>query len=180
MFYYTINEVTKLEILQEKHGDALFALTESGREYLSEWMPWAPDIKGAEDTKAFIRSTLKAFGNQGSLSCAIIYKEEVAGVIGFHEIDYRNKKTSMGYWLGEGFQGKGIMTEASRAFVQYAFNEIGLNRLEIRAGVENKKSRAVPERLGFMYEGTQRQVEVVNGRFIDHALYAILKEDWKG
>ncbi|WP_026688998.1 GNAT family N-acetyltransferase [Alteribacter aurantiacus] len=179
MFYHIINEQTKLEILQEKHGEALFHLTDEGRVYLSEWMPWAPNTKTVEDTKTFIRSTMKSFGEQRSLTCAILYQDEVAGTIAFHDIDYANKKTSLGYWLGEKYQGKGLITSSARALTTYAFHTIGLNRLEIRAGVHNKKSRAVAERLGFTYEGTVRQAEFIRDHYIDHAIYGILKEEWK-
>ena len=55
-----------------------------------------------------------------------------------------------------------------------------LNRVEIRAAPENRRSRAIPERLGFTEEGTLRQAERVGERYLDSAVYAMLAEDWKG
>ncbi|PYZ98908.1 RimJ/RimL family protein N-acetyltransferase [Alteribacter lacisalsi] len=179
MFYREINEHTKLEILQDKHTEGLYQLTEEGRDYLSHWMPWAPAIKTADDTKGYIRSTLKEFAEGRSLACAILYKGEVAGTAAYHVIDYGNRKTSIGYWLGENYQGKGLMTVAVRELVNYAFEELGLNRIEIKAGVENSKSRAIAERLGFELEGIQRESEIVAGRFVDHAAYSLLKSKWE-
>jgi ribosomal-protein-serine acetyltransferase len=53
-------------------------------------------------------------------------------------------------------------------------------RVEIRAAPENARSRAIPERLGFTQEGTLRQVERVDDRYLDNVVYAMLAEDWKG
>ena len=63
--------------------------------------------------------------------------------------------------------------------VDYLFSVMKLNRVQINCNVENARSRAVPERLGFQLEGIHRQVEFLNDRFGDWAVYAMLNEDWK-
>jgi hypothetical protein len=68
---------------------------------------------------------------------------------------------------------------ATGALVDHAFGVWKLNRVEIRAGVENKRSRAIPERLGFTQEGVLRQAERVGDRFVDHVMYSILADEWK-
>ncbi len=85
----------------------------------------------------------------------------------------------MGYWLAKQAQGKGLMTKCCRTLVNYAFDDLKLNRVQINCNVENTKSRAVPERLNFKLEGIHRQVEFLNGEFRDWAVYATLKEEWK-
>jgi ribosomal-protein-serine acetyltransferase len=82
-------------------------------------------------------------------SVLILYEGEIAGTIGFNQLNKANRIGVIGYWLGDKFQGKGIMTRAFKAFINYGFKELGLNRIEVRVAVENKKSRALPERLGF-------------------------------
>lgn len=57
-----------------------------------------------------------------------------------------------------------------------AFREYGLNRMEIRAAVDNRKSRAIPDRLGFTQEGTCRQAEWIVDHYVDHVVYGLLKE----
>jgi RimJ/RimL family protein N-acetyltransferase len=99
-----------------------------------------------EVTYGSIRNTiilLKSF--LCSISCLNLV---AAGVIGFHKIDWNNKTTSLGYWLGKGYEGSGLMTKSVRACVNHNIVELDLNRVEIRAAEENTKS-AIPERLNF-------------------------------
>lgn len=70
------------------------------------------------------------------------------------------------------------MTAACQAVVDHALVELKLNRVEIRCGAENARSRAVARRLGFAEEGVARQAEWVAGRAIDLVTYAMLAADW--
>jgi ribosomal-protein-serine acetyltransferase len=101
------------------------------------------------------------------------------GVVGYHGIDWQNRSTTLGYWLGEEYQGKGLMTAVCRALVDHAFEELGLNQVGIACAIENKKSCAIPERLGFRREGVQRQAEWLYDHFVDQALYAALASEWR-
>ena len=60
----------------------------------------------------------------------------------------------------------------------YLFDEVGLHRVEMQCGVENLKSRAVPERLGFKLEGIRRGSHWITNRFVDHAVYGMLSDEW--
>jgi ribosomal-protein-serine acetyltransferase len=136
-------------------------------------------IRTVEDRTNFIRRALKQFAENDGLQAGIWHKGRLAGVVGCHSIDWQNRSTTLGYWLGEGFQGKGIMTEACRAMVNHAFRELGLNRVGIACATENHRSRAIPERLGFRQEGVQRQAEWLYDCFVDRALYAMLASEWR-
>ena len=84
----------------------------------------------------------------------------------------------IGYWLGEEFQGKGIMTAASRILIHYAFDEFQLNRVEIRCAVGNTRSRAIPERLGFIQEGMIGDGEWLYDHYVDLIVYRMLAREW--
>ena len=71
------------------------------------------------------------------------------------------------------------MTRAVAALLRHGFRDLKLNRIEIRAGVRNRRSRAIPERLGFRREGTLRQAERLAERTVDHAVYGLLAEEWR-
>ena len=101
-------------------------------------------------------------------------------MIGYRGIDWRARATSIGYWLGEEFQGRGTMTESVRTLADHAIRIWELNRVEIRAAVENWRSRRIPERLGFREEGTLREAERVGDRALDSVVYSMLAQDWRG
>jgi ribosomal-protein-serine acetyltransferase len=103
----------------------------------------------------------------------------LAGVVTFDYIDWSNRAALIGFWLGKSFQGRGIMTRTCSALVDLAFNQLGLNRVEISCAVENKRCRLVPERLGFENEGISRQREWLYDHFVDTVSYSMLASDWK-
>jgi ribosomal-protein-serine acetyltransferase len=70
------------------------------------------------------------------------------------------------------------MTRAVAALVDYAFETFELNRVEVRVAVENQRSRAIPERLGFREEAVFRRSQAVGGRHLDLAIYSTLPEEW--
>ncbi len=97
-----------------------------------------------------------------------------------HNLDQVNRKAEIGYWIAKEFEGKGIITAACRKLITYAFEELELNRVAICAAVGNEKSRAIPERLGFLEEGRARDGLYVNGMHHDLVYYSLLKREWEG
>jgi ribosomal-protein-serine acetyltransferase len=170
---------TRLRLMEESDAEEIYSLIESCRPYLGEWMPWA-DAQTLDGTRQFIRLTRRQFADNNGFQSAIVKDGAIVGVIGFHAVDWVNRVTSIGYWLGADHQGAGTMTEAVRAMVDHAFNAWKLNRVEIRAAPGNARSRAIPERLGFVEEGTLREAERIGDRFLDNVLYATLASSWKG
>ncbi|MCK6441038.1 MAG: GNAT family N-acetyltransferase, partial [Planctomycetes bacterium] len=94
-------------------------------------------------------------------------------------IDWSHKRTEIGYWLDELYQGRGIMTRAVNALMTYGFEELKLNAIRIRCATGNAASRAIPERLGFAHEGTARQWECLYGVYHDSEGYSMLASEWK-
>jgi len=179
MFSYRIDDQLQLTLLQRRHAKELFDVTNRNRTYLRQWLPWVDGTITVDDTSSFIESTMQQFASDNGFQTGITYEGSIVGCIGLHSIDRANRKTSIGYWLSADCQGKGIMTSCCRAMIDYAFNELQLNRVEIRAAEWNRKSRAIPERLGFIKEGIVRQEEWLYDHFVDHVVYGMLAEDWK-
>jgi ribosomal-protein-serine acetyltransferase len=168
-----------LRLLEESDAEELFALIDANRAHLEPWMPWVPNERSAEDVLSFIRLTRRQVADNDGLQTAIVDGEgNIVGMVGVHGVDWRNRKTSIGYWLARDHQGRGTMTHAVRAFVDHAFAAWKLNRVTIEAATDNARSRAIPARLGFVEEGTLRAAERLGERFVDHAVYAMLAADW--
>jgi len=178
MFKLHLTENTHLALLQEHHSDEVFKTVDHNRSHLRKWLPWVDGTKSSADTKEFIKSQLELFAKNSVLVSGIWVQDRYAGTIGFHKIDWTNKRASIGYWLAEEFQGKGIMGRACRTFTDHAFKELRLNKVEIHCATENKRSRAIPERLGFKHEGSIRQAEWLYDYFVDHEVYGMLAKEW--
>lgn len=178
MFHQRIDEHIELRLLELRHAPELFACIDACRAYLREWLPWVDQTQEVADTEVFISDAVEQFADGEAVHVGIWYREVLAGVIGYHRIDLQNRSGEIGYWLGESFQGRGIMTKACRAMVSYGFSERGFNRIEIHCAPINGKSRAIPERLGFRIEGTLRQAERLVEGFVDNVVYGLLASEY--
>ena len=179
MFTWKINEQIELKLLEHRDAEALFKVVDKDRDYLREWLPWVDKTLFVSDYFPVIDMWLKQFADRQGFQAGILYDGEIVGMAGFHGIDSNNGKTSVGYWLSEGWQGKGIMTDVVRALLHYAFEIENLNRVEIRASEANHKSRAIPERLGFKQEGIIRNGEYLYDYYADSVVYGLLKNEWQ-
>lgn len=178
MSIQVVEDGLMIQILEPSHVDDLFQLTDMNREHLRPWMPWVDSTITAQDTEDFIRSTISNNANNAGFTAGIFYHRQLCGVIGFHLPDWRVRHVSMGYWLGKDYEGKGIMTKACQCLINYAFDNWQMNRIEIRADVQNTRSRALVERFGFTQEGILRQIDYINGKYVDHVVYSILASEW--
>jgi ribosomal-protein-serine acetyltransferase len=170
----------RLELLEPRHAEALFRATDENRAHLRQWLPWVDGTTSPADSLAFIHATQQQFAENRGFQTALVTGGEIAGMIGHIGIDWPHRATALGYWLAEKHQGRGFMTLACRVYVDHAFGQLGLNRMEIRAATENRRSRAIPERLGFRLEGVVRDAEWLYDRFVDHAVYGLLAREWQG
>lgn len=177
MLHLELSDLIALRPIREADAEELYAVVDANREYLAPWLPWAAG-ETLEGTRQFIKTAVAQRGNATGEQTAIVAGGAIVGMIGTHAVDRPNLSVELGYWLAEPHQGNGTMTRAVRAYTDEAFAGWGLNRVEIRAAVDNVRSRAVPERLGFLHEGTVRQAERISGRFHDLAIYGMLAADW--
>lgn len=175
---WQLDERLILQQLSGAHAEEMFATIQQHRTYLRQWLPWVDGTKTILDTQQFIAFTEKQFAVSGIVNMAILYDGHVVGTIGTHAINRENRSTSIGYWLAADFQQQGIMTRSVARLVDYLFDTVKLHRIEIRAAVANKGSRAIPERLGFTNEGIAREAEWLYDHFVDHAVYSLLEGEW--
>ncbi len=179
MFERQIQDGVFLRLLEERHAPAAFAAVERDRDYLGRWLPWVAQTTEVDYTANFIKLSLEQFAHNEGLAAGIWCGDELIGTIGTHKIDWLNRRVEIGYWLASRFQGRGTITAACRALIDHAFLEWKLNRVEIHCADGNLKSCAIPERLGFQFEGVLRKAQLVNGAYLDTRVYAMLCQDWK-
>lgn len=166
-------------LLDEGDAGEMFALIDSNRDELRKWLPWVDRTLRLEDSALFIRNALAQHKSCTALHAGIWLGDVMIGVIGYVNIDVNNRRAMIGYWLAKPYRGRGLATRACAAMVDIAFSHLLMNRVEIYCAVDNRRSRAIPERLGFRQEGVLRQREWVNDRFVDLAAYGMLIGEWQ-
>lgn len=178
MFTLKVDQEIELQLFQLHHAVELYNLIDHNRYYLRQWLPWVDAMDSPSQYHSLIPLWLKQFADNQGVNLGIRYRGYLVGGIGLHQIDWRNGQSSIGYYIGQDYQGKGIMTRAVQAMLNYVFLELKLNRVEIRCGANNFKSRAIPERLGFIQEGIIRDAENLYGRYHDLVVYGMLEREW--
>lgn len=175
----TVNEHIKLELTAAHQCTALFRAIDKNRTHLSHFLSWVDLMQTETDSAAYL-SLCENLQKEGKeISFMIFYQNHLVGRIGIHYINQQNKQGAIGYWLTEDAQGKGIIINACKTVISYGFNELGLNRIELKAATGNLKSQSVAQKLNFKKEGILRQAELVNGRFLDLMLFSTLKNEWQ-
>ena len=178
MFTYKVDDEVELRLLNTCHAPTLFALVDANRSYLREWLPWLDSNREEQDSVRFIAWSRHQFAENKDIVAGIWYRGTLVGLVGLHGMTAASHSASIGYWLARDFEGRGIVTRATRAVLDYAFQELQLNRVEIRCAPGNVKSHGVPLRLGFTREGTLRRAERLYDRYEDSIVFATLRTEW--
>jgi ribosomal-protein-serine acetyltransferase len=167
-----------LERIAPSDATVIFEAIESNRAWLAKWLSFLSYTKELKDTRAFIATVAEKREETGNEVYVIWYKGDFAGLIGYLNTDKVNEKTEVGYWLVENLTGKGIATLCTKMLAELAFEKMNMNRVTIRCAVENTPSENVARRLGFRFEGIEREGE----RYIDHffnlKVFSLLKSEW--
>lgn len=159
-------------------AEAIYNTIVLNRVDLRIWLPFVDNLKSVADEQAFLQSILEVPYEQRDPVYILEEGENICGLIGFHFSDRNNHRTEIGYWLTPFYRGYGIMTKAVRYLCCLAIREHGVHRIQIRCATTNLASNAIPQRLGFTYEGTERDGELlVNGKYVDIHIYSILSQE---
>jgi len=155
---------------------ALWEAIEAERTRLGEWMPFVRDAKTIDDERAWLESvTTEPRGLGGG---SLWRGSGLVGGAGLFP-DTFGIAAEIGYWVRSSDEGRGHISRACRSLIRIGFDELDLHRIVIRAGVGNARSRAIPERLGFTYEGIAREEGRGSGGFYDLAVYGLLDREWE-
>ncbi len=179
MFSCELGPDLELRLLRPQHAEELFALIEADRDRLRQWLPWVDETKTATDSLAFIQHSSNDYSRTGAFAAGLFSEGKLAGVIGIHDMNANSQSAELGYWIGSGFEGKGFMTRACKAVVDYLFSDLFIERVVIRAATANLRSRAIPERLGFTHEGIQRCAGLAGIGRHDLEVYSLLRPEWE-
>lgn len=178
MFAFKVDDEIDLELINHNGKEELFRLIDDNREHLRKWLVWVDRRTEPDDFDSIIHSWIQKYADGNGFDAGLRYNGKLVGMLGLHYIDWKNKSTSIGYFLAEEMQGRGIITRAIKALMPYLFHSLNLHRIEIQVAAGNLKSMAVPERLGFFKEGILRDGQWLYDHFEDLITYSLLKTEW--
>lgn len=157
------------------------AVAES-RDHLAPWLPWVNLYKSVDDAREFMIRARAWWMLRRDLIVGIFDLEgrRLLGGSGLHRMDWEIRAFEIGYWIRRTAQGRGYVTEAVQLLTRMAFETLEANRVEIRMDPRNEPSRRVPERLGFVLEGTLRACAPDSGgKPSDRHVYALTRDDYR-
>lgn len=142
---------------------------------LRPWIVWASDDYGRQQAHDWVSTVMSR--HDFELLVLDTEDEGMLGGVGLNRIDPVHRVANLAYWLSPAATGRGIATRVAAELALFGFNELALERIEIRAPVDHERAIATAERLGAVREGRCRRA--VRGRHgqLDAFLYALLPTD---
>jgi len=162
-----------------EHAAMLAALVSQDRAHLDAFLPMVATLSTLEEAMAHLARAAVRAADGEIFEWHLFMGDNLCGSMRVKDIDHGDRKASIGYFLGSRFSGKGIVSSALRAVLEWCFDTLGLNRVELRCATGNAPSIRVAQRLGFVREGLLRQDECLHGAFVDHYAYGLLKTEFR-
>jgi ribosomal-protein-serine acetyltransferase len=180
MFQLAVDDDIALVLAEERHAEVMTDLIVRNQARLARWEPWAEQPATLDSTRAYIRAALEDFlrGRQISTIIAVDGGRRFIGRCGMRINPYASSG-DIGYWIDGEYEGRGITSRSARALVHSVFTELGLSKVELRTSIANQRSRAVADRLGFVYEGVLPAGLRFANRSDDVALYGVTAAQWQ-
>ncbi|WP_234703793.1 GNAT family N-acetyltransferase [Rhodospirillum centenum] len=159
-------------------------LREASREFLTPWEPtWPPDALSRPAFLRRVRRQAVEWREDEGYSFLVFERgtEALVGGIGLSNVRRGVAQMgTMGYWVGRPYARRGYTSEAARLVLGFAFGQLGLHRVEAACLPSNIPSQGVLEKAGFSREGYARGYLRIDGKWADHVLFGILRDDWRG
>lgn len=170
-----------LRLPEARDAQSWVAQISRNQEFLRPWSPAAALRQVNRHGFAARRALWQYDSRQGCAHVFFIFRHEddalLGGITLGNIIRAAGQMATLGYWLDGDVRGQGYMTEAVGRLAEYAFEEMGLHRLQAGCLPENHASHRVLEKNGFRPEGVARGYIKINGLWRDHVIFSKLAED---
>jgi ribosomal-protein-serine acetyltransferase len=179
MLEYRLQDNISLRLLMRHHARQLSQTIVQNAEHISRFLDFATPKYDEAMARSFIEAQLHQLAKWRGITFGIFQQNDLIGLISAGDLNFTARRCELGYWLAQDWQGYGIMTDAVRALTNYAIKTLGFNRVEISMDVRNARSEAIPQRLGFEFEGIREQWRRQHGRSQDSKYYVMLADNWE-
>jgi ribosomal-protein-serine acetyltransferase len=174
-------ETPRLLLTPIESADAhdLWYAVDGSRAQLEPWLPWVP--LNVDPDASYRYADASAIDWDNARACRFAIRDRTTrkflGVVGLESFAHLHQSVELGYWLRTDVTRHGLMTEAAHHVVSWAFRDLRAHRVRVAAATDNHASLAVIKRLGFRFDGIARVAERCHGRWLDHAVFALLATD---
>jgi RimJ/RimL family protein N-acetyltransferase len=153
-----------------------------GDEEITRWLDMIPQPYGEKEARLWVDQATSFWREGTAAPFALLAGGEVVGGVGFRWLGEEQGVGEVGYWLRAGDRGRGLTTRAVELISRWAIDELGCERLQLRADEENVSSVRVAEKAGFTREGVLRAAHynVRLGRRVNYVIYSLLPSELPG
>ena len=165
---------------REGDGPLLFEAVRESIAEISPWLPWCHQNYSIEESREFVASREAAAQGDEHYSFAVFSKQndrQLLGGVGLNFINRVHQFGNLGYWVRTNAAGQGVATRATRLAARFGFEQLGLQRIEIVASVDNVASQRVAERVGAVREGVLRKRLLIGGEPQDAVMFSLMRDD---
>jgi ribosomal-protein-serine acetyltransferase len=178
MFDISLTNTARLRPLEPWNAAEFAAHMERAREHIRPWVGPSFVTEGVAAAAATLSRYAEQTAHDGARIFGIWDAETLVGGVMFVEFSAAAGTGELGCWLEPGAEGRGLVTLACRALLDWAFEERGLHRVEWRCRADNERSSAVATRLGMTFEGVLREAWKVGDTFHDKQVWSVLNAEW--
>lgn len=158
-----------LSIQDESDAAAIFALIQQEKPRLRRTLPWPDSVTCIDDSRKTIKANRDAFAAGTAAVYVIRWDDAIAGIVSFNTL--RHKTGVIGYWIAAAFEGKGIVSLAVSTMIKAYLSAGIIERCVIKASVENERSNALAQRLGFRFYRLDKNAERIGDCDFDQNIY---------
>ncbi len=159
--------------------DALFDTVSASLPTLSQWLPWAKPGYARSDSAAWIAHCQRMWSTGTGYHLGIFDAASgiLHGGVGFSGVNTMRRSANLGYWVADAARGREVAVTAARLAAAWAFDDLGLQRIEILVQPENTASLRVAVKLGAVCEGIARNGIIIDGQPHEAIVHSLIPGD---
>jgi RimJ/RimL family protein N-acetyltransferase len=169
----------ELRPLEPWRAEEFLAHIDRGREFIGRYVGLPDAVTDLDASRAYLRSYAEKAANDTGRIYGIWSDGKLVGGVMFRTMDVQQGTAEAGCWLEPSAAGKGLVTRAARAIIDWAFEERGLHRVEWQVAAANEPSIAVARRLGMTKDGVLRSSYSHRGQRYDIEVWSVLAPEWR-
>lgn len=173
-----LGDGAELRSLEPWQAAELATYTDRVRPHLTPWLPWAHTVTDSESARRFLQRYADRQAADDGRIYGIWLDDVLVGGTLFRVFDADQGVCELGVWLAPEAQGRGLVTRAASAMIDWAVRVRGLSRVEWLCSPANGPSIAVAKRLGMTHEGVLRSAFPMNGERHDLEVWSLLADEW--